>query len=156
MKKFDLEEAKKGAPLVLRCGLIVLDVEFRETCISGHVLDVVTGGDVLVFWKFDGTCTMENRPEMSLLLDVDDYEKTPVAKSLMDKAERVNHPDHYNTGKIECIDAMISTFGMEQVEVFCRLNAFKYLWRAIHKGHTREDLEKARWYIDKGLQLLNE
>jgi hypothetical protein len=28
-------------------------------------------------------------------------------------------------------------------------NAVKYLWRADEKGRPIEDLEKARWYIDR-------
>lgn len=65
----------------------------------------------------------------------------------------VNHPDHYCTGSIECIDAMISAYGKKDVEIFCRLNAFKYLWRSKYKNDYREDLEKANWYINKALEL---
>jgi hypothetical protein len=32
---------------------------------------------------------------------------------------------------------------------FCVGNAIKYLWRADLKGRSIEDLEKARWYIDR-------
>lgn len=65
----------------------------------------------------------------------------------------VNHPEHYNTGNIECIDAMVSAFGNVQTAVFCQINAFKYLWRADKKGKYTEDLEKAKWYIEKCLEL---
>ena len=41
--------------------------------------------------------------------------------------EMVNHPQHYNQGSIECIDAMVSAFGKEDVKAFCKINAFKYL-----------------------------
>lgn len=64
----------------------------------------------------------------------------------------VNHPDHYNSGNIECIDAMIAAFGEEAVATFCRLNAFKYLWRSENKG-GREDIAKANWYLDKYMDL---
>ena len=40
------------------------------------------------------------------------------------------NPAHYTQGEIPCIDAMISAFGPEQVELFCRINAFKYIWRS--------------------------
>ena len=30
----------------------------------------------------------------------------------------VNHPTHYNEGKIECIDAMVEAFGKEAVQDF--------------------------------------
>ena len=66
------------------------------------------------------------------------------------------HPDHYNQGKIECIDAMEAAFGKEAVFDFCLLNAFKYLWRCREKGALKDDLEKARWYILKAEDIENE
>ena len=65
----------------------------------------------------------------------------------------VDHPTHYNNGSIECIDAMVAAYGKEAVEVFCLLNAFKYLWRSEHKN-GEEDLEKAIWYLKKRLELV--
>ena len=69
--------------------------------------------------------------------------------------DKVNHPQHYNSGKIECIDAMVETFGVDATQQFCLLNVFKYLWRCNHKNGI-EDVEKAKWYIDKYLELENE
>lgn len=66
------------------------------------------------------------------------------------------HPDHYNQGKIECIDAMESAFGKDAVFDFCLLNAFKYLWRCREKGSMSADLQKARWYITKAEEIANE
>ena len=66
--------------------------------------------------------------------------------------ENVNHPRHYNGGEIECIDAMIAAFGKENTATFCKINAFKYLWRADAKGGA-EDIEKAEWYLKKFLQI---
>lgn len=59
---------------------------------------------------------------------------------------------YYNQGGIECIDAMLSAFGEEAVKDFCLLNAFKYLWRCRDKNGT-QDLEKAKWYIEKIITL---
>lgn len=69
------------------------------------------------------------------------------------RVETVEHPQHYNQGNIECIDAMESAFGVDEVTSFCKLNAFKYLWRAGDKINTVEDLKKARWYIDKIVEI---
>lgn len=62
--------------------------------------------------------------------------------------EMVNHPAHYNTGKREVIEEMRILFGDEQVRSFCKLNAYKYIRRAEHKGNPLEDLKKAEWYMD--------
>ena len=61
-------------------------------------------------------------------------------------ADPVNSPDHYRTGGIECIDAMVQVFGDEAVRTYARINAFKYIWRHQYKGKPEEDLAKAAWY----------
>lgn len=67
--------------------------------------------------------------------------------------DNVNHPDHY-TGDIECKDAMIQQFGVENYKTFCQLNAFKYLWRSNKKHETPdEDLAKANWYLTEYKEL---
>lgn len=58
------------------------------------------------------------------------------------------NPDHYQ-GKVECIDAIESaTENLTGMEAVCTANAIKYLWRWKKKG-GRQDLEKARWFINK-------
>lgn len=64
----------------------------------------------------------------------------------------VEHPKHYNSGNIECIEAMLDTFGNEAVSSFCICNAFKYLWRHKHKNGI-EDIKKAKWYLNKYLDI---
>lgn len=64
------------------------------------------------------------------------------------KNDNVNHPAHYTSGKIECIDALESaTTGLTGIEAICTANSIKYLWRWKQKGGI-ESLEKAKWYID--------
>ena len=66
----------------------------------------------------------------------------------MKKNNNVNHPRHYNThpSGVECI-TVVEHMG------FCLGNAVKYIWRADEKGKSIEDLEKARWYIDREIFL---
>tara|TARA_Y100001937_G_C7110034_1_gene327059 strand:+ start:296 stop:502 length:207 start_codon:yes stop_codon:yes gene_type:complete len=63
----------------------------------------------------------------------------------MVEKEEVNHPDHYNSGQIECIE-YIKSIGMHKH--FCIANAIKYLSRCQHKGSYEKDLKKAKWYIE--------
>ena len=67
-------------------------------------------------------------------------------------ADMVNHPGHYESGKFECIDVMEETQGKEAVMDFCICNAFKYLYRHKRKNGI-EDIKKARWYLDKFIEL---
>jgi len=61
----------------------------------------------------------------------------------------INHPHHYNNGKIEVIDA-IEDWGLG----FNDGNVIKYVSRHKHKSNPLEDLEKAKWYIDREIQKL--
>ena len=70
--------------------------------------------------------------------------------------ENVNHPDHYKVGNMECIDTMLALYGKEAVLAFCQLNSFKYQWRCNRKDNCKEDLQKARWYMNKFLELLED
>lgn len=66
------------------------------------------------------------------------------------------NPDHYkNSTSLECIEAMQIAFGREAVLYFCLCNAFKYVWRWKNKNGI-EDLDKAQWYIRKGIDILND
>jgi hypothetical protein len=57
--------------------------------------------------------------------------------------DAVNHPSHYTwLGGIEVIQ-VTEHLG------FCLGNVVKYVLRADHKGKPVEDLEKARWYLDR-------
>ena len=70
------------------------------------------------------------------------------------KAEMVHHPDHYNVGNIECIDAIESALSPDQFAGFCRGNAIKYIWRCDNKG-GHEDLKKALWYLKRLIDKLD-
>ena len=67
--------------------------------------------------------------------------------------DNVNHPNHYETGKYECIDVMIETQGKYAVYEFCICNAFKYIYRHRRKNHA-EDIKKAIWYLKKAVELI--
>jgi len=63
--------------------------------------------------------------------------------------DMVNHPPHYTwlPNGLEAIDIT------EQFN-FNLGNALKYVIRAKHKGFEVQDLEKARWYIDREITRL--
>ena len=64
----------------------------------------------------------------------------------------INHPSHYTQGSVECIDAMESAFGAAELAVYCKIAAFKYIWRCERKNGS-EDIKKAVWYLKKYLEL---
>eukprot|EP01047_Picozoa_sp_COSAG01_P043600 COSAG01_NODE_3883_length_5588_cov_9.286209_2_plen_56_part_00 len=42
---------------------------------------------------------------------------------------------------------MVSAFGEDAVKDYCRLNAFKYVWRAKHKDSVESNALKAIWFL---------
>ena len=70
--------------------------------------------------------------------------------------DTVNHPPHYNKGKVECIDAIESAVSdLHGIEAVCTANAIKYLYRWKAKDGV-ESLKKARWYLDRLINTLEE
>ena len=65
------------------------------------------------------------------------------------KPDNVNHPAHYKVGGIETID-FIEAKGLN----YHLGNVVKYVTRADHKGDRLENLEKARWYLDREISKL--
>ena len=66
--------------------------------------------------------------------------------------DSVNHPLHYNNGDVECIDAVRSAFGSDELKVFCKINALKYIWRSsLHKDGYDINLRKAIWFLRMSL-----
>lgn len=69
-------------------------------------------------------------------------------------SDMVNHPSHYNLpDRKECIDEMIDIYGLKDVAKWCEITAYKYKYRAGHKGSMVEDMSKATWYTDKAREL---
>lgn len=62
-------------------------------------------------------------------------------------SDSVNHPAHYASGGIECIDSIRAALSAEQYAGFLRGNVIKYLWRFERKGGV-QDLRKARLYLE--------
>lgn len=64
-------------------------------------------------------------------------------------ADPVESPVHYNTGSVECIEAIKASMSEAEFKGYLKGNAMKYLWRYDYKGKPVEDLKKAQWYLNK-------
>lgn len=61
--------------------------------------------------------------------------------------EQIDHPKHYNAGKIEAIDVI------EDWKLNFSLGCvIKYVCRAEYKDSTIQDLEKASWYLTREIE----
>lgn len=89
----------------------------------------------------------ENSSSMTISLEAIKDKYTIINK------EKVNHPKHYNReNAMECIEEMVMLFGVKETQIFCKLNAWKYRYRAAEKNGI-EDLKKSDWYIQKYKEL---
>tara|TARA_R110002012_G_scaffold174438_1_gene339300 strand:- start:1894 stop:2274 length:381 start_codon:yes stop_codon:yes gene_type:complete len=82
--------------------------------------------------------------------------------SLTSSSDNVNHPSHYASSKIECIDAMEAMVNQDR-DYLTKLDGheyyywqviFKYIWRFPFKNNSIEDLKKAQWYLHRLIERL--
>lgn len=75
-----------------------------------------------------------------------------------EKAEdMVNHPSHYTSGGVECIDAITSALSSyeDPVDAWLVGQVIKYLWRAPLKGKYDEDIHKAQFYLNRLVEKID-
>lgn len=77
-------------------------------------------------------------------------------EAMVKSYDTVNRPEHYNTGGMECIDAICGMLTHDEYIGYLRGNAMKYMWRFRYKGKPIEDLRKARWYEERMMNYLLE
>jgi hypothetical protein len=93
---------------------------------------------------------------------VDDEDNEPnhhprFSEEAMSKTyDPVNRPEHYNTGGLECIDAIRGMLSHDEYIGYLRGNALKYMWRFRYKKKPIEDLRKARWYEERLISYMLE
>lgn len=79
--------------------------------------------------------------------------------------DRINSPEHYTKGGVECIDAIAASMSREQFIGFLKGNVQKYLWRFDSKGIddsmsddektlvSYENLGKGEFYLKRLMAL---
>lgn len=82
------------------------------------------------------------------------------AKALEEQWKRedrdmVNSPPHYTTGKIETWEYIVDVIGEYESISVAHAQVLKYLGsRLWNKENPIQDAEKARWYLDKMIELM--
>lgn len=92
--------------------------------------------------KWDDECS-----ECSALFDPACKITCPPSNYSADRLSSVEHPAHYTSGGIECIEAIEASMTADSFQDYCKGNIIKYIWRWRSKGGV-EDLKKARVYLD--------
>ena len=68
----------------------------------------------------------------------------------------VNKPSHYNSGGVECIEAIEASMELEAFQGYLKGNILKYIWRMSYKGKALEDCKKSQWYLNKLISTLED
>jgi hypothetical protein len=69
--------------------------------------------------------------------------------------DNVNHPAHYTAGNIETWEYIVDVIGEYECISVAHAQVLKYLGsRLWNKTNPIEDAKKARWYLDKMIDLM--
>ena len=98
----------------------------------------------------------EGKTDQESIDALDTKMETDMLESYERHADNVNNPTHYNTGSVECIDAIEAMLTPDEYIGYLRGNSMKYRWRMRYKGKPIEDLQKAEWYDNRLLNFLKE
>ena len=134
----------------------VIRIFKSEKSISGLAIVEKTEGinefNGIYFWA-----EVETEDGRTILIDDSwDFEKAnePFTRKvdMQEEQDVVNKPKHYTYGDIEVIDYIEQVTKNYKPELaFAIGNAIKYISRANHKN-GKEDLDKARWYLERAFE----
>lgn len=118
-----------------------------DTCINSVDMPMCTSEDI----KFGDGYGNDN------IIECNNYEVEGLENGCISLGEFdvVLKPQHYADKQIEVIDYMEDTLSKEGYEGFCTGNVLKYVSRYRHKNGV-EDLKKARFYLNKAIESLEE
>jgi hypothetical protein len=135
------------------------DTEKAKSYASGFECGLKTGRKEAMFAKYTPN---EIRKILGFSSGINDglnirfsaVEETVNARKVReDKNDPVNRPSHYTAGGIECIDAIEASMTPTEYAGFLKGQVLKYVWRYRLKGKPTEDLKKARFYLDRLIQI---
>lgn len=124
----------------------------KKYCVDGHTCDFDEMSDegLDAYLKVIEAAKLEKMSSHDFAVAI---AERVAQRELNAEKDNVNHPKHYELPNgLECIDVLLATQGKDSVMGFCLCNAMKYLYRHKRKNGI-EDIKKARWYIDKYLEL---
>lgn len=117
----------------VRCAVVV--VTNRYLTVEDGALNVISE------WTNPG---LHTRNGVYVIEDIFPDDKDPI------------NPDHYKLGGIETIDYMQAKSTPEEFKGHLRLTAIKYLSRVGHKDDFAQELHKAKWYIEKLIEVVED
>lgn len=147
--------------------MIVKNKIFKVVCVKQDIENKLIVGDTYFAWDkgegvYEGDITAENTPLIKIyaIMSLDNFFIGTFSKDLFelmnDDYDYIN-PTHYKQGGKETWEKMLEIWGKEAFIKHCEITAFKYIQRlgAKPNNSVEQDLEKARWYLNKAYDLKN-
>lgn len=98
----------------------------------------------------------KHKDRVDAMVDAYNYIANDIACTHEADNDPVNHPKHYQASNgleaIDCIEAFVEDLPGDIGYLIG--NAMKYLCRFDKKGKPVEDLQKARWYIERAIKSI--
>ena len=96
--------------------------------------------------------------------DMEDHTPQKTVNTTGFSTDMVNHPPHYASSSIECIDAMEAMTSQNRQygtfltghQMYLWQVIFKYIWRFPFKEKPVEDLKKAKFYLERLINKLED
>ena len=143
--------------LAYSVSLVDIDVDDADcdyNCEDCDCAEMTDDGDCICHYD-DDEDDCDKDCENCEYADLNDHDDEDESEDSADY-EYVDGPAHYHG--TECIENMRKLFGDEAVRWFCICNAYKYRFRDGSKPGVaaEQDEEKARWYEDYAVKMMNE
>lgn len=124
-------------------------IEVNPTAKAGDIAKLFGISRAYVYVVRSRLKKMNNKSDKSEGLNMDAIHKVRPHEDVTTlahdpKHDVINHPPHYKVGGVETID-FIEAKGLG----YNLGNVVKYISRADHKNTRKENLEKARWYLER-------
>lgn len=109
-------------------------------------------------WETDAMEIIETYPDARYEEESSTFGKdliSSLGEAIEQATDMVNNPDHYNHGKVECIEYLKDNMPFEAYTGYLEGNCKKYLHRWRYKKKPLEDLRKAHWYLTRLISELD-
>jgi hypothetical protein len=136
------------------CGLVGTVVGYPKGEYTSNIPVLVEGSSVIRDWKCEYVSPVRRKPATPIVVSSQDeepkvYSREAVQEFLQQKVgSLVEHPSHYNQTQYEVMEVLDAWFPDNPL----LWQVVKYLVRAKYKGNYKQDLEKAKFYLEREIK----
>lgn len=143
-EEVNLNELKYGDFIKFRNGTLDKPKSLKKVMTSAGLCYHITTDSISTIFYINGRLYEDGKEH-----DYDIVDIIPKEQAMTEQTEdKVNHPSHYTSGGIECIEAIKASMSKDEYKGYLKGNVLKYIWRYKNKNNPIEDLKKAKVYLE--------